>query len=166
MRGARASQFLNTIFYIMEWITLSPEDLEEALNKPQLEKLKAQPLRSDGVDIVGKILESVTSRIRLEISASGLNFLDKNHSKIPPELRDCAARLAVEALTARIPAIEITPSQQKRADDSRSLLLRIASGELPVSVPKFPVASARTKKGTTSSASKRIATRKSMGTIL
>ena len=80
----------------MEWIRLTSEDLEYALNKPQLETLKAESLRNLKRDIAQDVLNTVVARIRAEISASGLNWLDADHSRIPYELRDCALRLAVE----------------------------------------------------------------------
>lgn len=143
----------------MEWIRLTSEDLEYALNKPQLETLKAESLRNLKRDIAQDVLNTVVARIRAEISASGLNCLDADHSRIPYELRDCALRLAVEALHLRVPSIEISALQSKHADLARETLLRIATGQLPVSRPTAAVRTASAKRSVYSKSAPRKATR-------
>ena len=95
----------------MDWINLKTSDLECALNKPQLEILKAQSLKSPGREPAAEILDSVVVRIRAEVAASGLNAIDPDHSRIPPELKECALRLAAEALQTRLPQMELTDRQ-------------------------------------------------------
>ena len=94
-----------------------------------------------------------------QISASGLNCLDADHSRIPYELRDCALRLAVEALHLRVPSIEISALQSKHADLARETLLRIATGQLPVSRPTAAVRTASAKRSVYSKSAPRKATR-------
>lgn len=146
----------------MDWIILTPQDLECALNKPQLDILKAEAIRSLNRDISQDIISGIVARIRAEVAASGLNILDTDHSRIPAELKDCAIRLAIEALQLRIPSMEISDAQSRQADIARETLLRVASGELPVSRPVFGVRSSTKRKGVSSGAAKRMADRKSM----
>ena len=149
-------------FQIMDWIKLTTQDLESALNKPQLDILKAQALRSPDVDIAFEVISNIVARIRAEIAVSGLNLLDADHSRIPFELKDCALRLCVEALQLRIPTMEISKMQSKHADLARVTLLRVARGELPVSRPLFSISTASVKKGISSSSAKKVSTRENM----
>ena len=151
-----------TSFFIMDWIKLTTKDLECVLNKPQLDILKAQALRSPDMDIAFEVISNIVARIRAEIAVSGLNSLDADHSRIPLELKDCALRLCVESLQARLPSMELSKLQIIYADDARETLVRVASGELPVSRPLFSISTATAKKGISSSASKKISTRKTM----
>lgn len=145
----------------MDWITLKTSDIECVLNKPQLDILKAQSLKTPGRDIAAETLDSIAVRIRAEIGASGLNLLDPDHSRIPPELKECALRLAAESLQTRLPQMELSERQCKLADNARETLERIARGELPVSTPLVGIRTGLPKKGASFGASKRIATRNS-----
>ena len=147
---------------IMEWIKIFPEDLEAALNKPQLDTLKAESLKSLKRDISFDIISSITAKIRAEIATSGLNAIDCDHSKIPPELRECALRLCVEALHLRVPSIEISQMQSRHADIARETLLRIAKGELAVTRPRDGVKTANPRKGISASSTARNASRRNM----
>lgn len=146
----------------MDWIKLESEDLECALNKPQLEILKAQILRSPARDVARDVLDSVIARVRAEIAASGLNMLDTDHSRIPPELRECVLRLAVEALQLRVPNMELTAAQTKHADFARQTLIRVATGELPISRPLVAIRLSSPKRGFFGKSANRVATRKSL----
>lgn len=146
----------------MNWIKLHASDLEEVLNKPQLDILKAQALSSKDGDPATRALESAVARIRMEISASGLNSLDIDHSRIPCELKECALRLAAESLMLRIPAMEISNSLLRAADEARQILKRVAEGELPVSRPSVSIGSASAKKGVFARSSEKIAERKNL----
>jgi len=146
----------------MDWIKLTSDDLESVLNKPQLEILKAQSLRTLKRDIAQDVLDSTIARVRAEIAASGLNVLDEDHSRIPFELRECALRLAVESLQLRVPTIELSALQSKHADLARELLLRVATGQLPISRPAFGIRISTARRGVRSCAAKRNATRKTL----
>lgn len=126
----------------MDWITINSADLECALNKPQLETLKAECLKSAGHDILQDIISSVVSRIRAEITSGPSTKLSAEHSKIPHELKDCALSLALEMLQVRIPDIQMPESIQRRADEARRTLLRVAEGSLRVSSPIYGVSGA------------------------
>ena len=141
---------------------ITTKDLECVLNKPQLDILKAQSLRSPDVDIAFEVISNIVARVRAEIAVSGLNSLDADHSRIPLELKDCALRLCIELLQARLPSMELSKQQIKYADDARETLSRVARGELPVSRPLFSISTATAKKGISSSASRKISTRNTM----
>ena len=119
--------------------------MEAALNKPQLEILKAAELASPGRDISEDVIASVVSRIRAEISAGQINLLDADHSRIPPELKACALSLALEALQARLPDMPMPQPISKRADLARETLKRVAEGKLPVSRPICGIKTAQAK---------------------
>ena len=92
-------------------------------------------------------------------------MLDADHSRIPPELKECALRLAVESLHLRVPSIEMSQSQQKHADIARETLLRVSRGELPVSRPIFGISTGDSRKGVSSGAAPRKADSKSLENI-
>ena len=112
----RCTNLHRTLFSIMDWIKLTTKDLECVLNKPQLDILKAQSLRSPDVDIAFEVISNIVARVRAEIAVSGLNSLDADHSRIPLELKDCALRLCIELLQARLPSMELSKQQIKYAD--------------------------------------------------
>ncbi|MBR6389153.1 MAG: hypothetical protein IKS15_03440 [Opitutales bacterium] len=129
----------------MNWIRITHSDLELVLNKPQLEILKAAELASPGRDIAESTISSVVSRVRAEISAGQINALDADHLKIPPELKDCALCLALEALQARIPDMPMPQAISRRADLARETLQRVADGRLPVTPPICGIKTAKAK---------------------
>lgn len=148
----------------MDWIRLSVEDLESALNKNQLDLLKAESAKNSNRDYVTEILNSTVALVRANIAASGANYLDVDHARIPVELRDCVLRLAIESLQARFPSLEMSKIQTKQADFAHETLKSVANGTLPVSRPLMGVRTANPKKGIYGKrGSTNIATRKTMG---
>ena len=127
----------------MNWIKITEDDLQCTLNKNQLDLLKAETIQTSNVSICTKIIELVVSRIRAEIAASGINMLDENYAKIPPELKECALRLAMESLQVTIPSMELSQSQTRAINDAKEILQRVACGKLPVSRPLHGVKTAR-----------------------
>ena len=136
----RANHTLN-----MDWIYVKNSDLECLLNKPQLDMLKSASLASAGHDILKDIISTVVSRIRAEIAAGNISRLSTDHSKIPPELKECALALSLEMLQSRIPDMPMPDSILRRAENARSTLLRISSGSLPVSAPLYGISAASKK---------------------
>ncbi len=131
------------IIMAIQWISITEDDLQSVLNKNQLELLKAEKISEKSSSICTKIIELVVSRIRAEIAASGVNMLDENYAKIPPELKECALRLALESLCIRIPSIELSNAQIRAIDDAKEILSRVAVGKLPVSIPVGGIKTAR-----------------------
>lgn len=127
----------------MDWIILTERDLFDLLNKSQLDMLKAEAVKTNDSGICNRIIDMIVSRIRAEIAASGVNMLDCNYAKIPPELRETALRLALEALQTRLPELELSPAQIRAADYAREILARVAEGKLPVSRPTNGIKTAR-----------------------
>ena len=129
----------------MDWIYIKNSDLECLLNKPQLDMLKAASLASAGHDIAKDIIASVVTRIRAEIAAGGISRLSEDHSKIPPELKECALALSLEMLQSRIPDMPMPEAVLRRAENARETLLRISNGSLPVSAPLYGISTASRK---------------------
>ncbi len=146
----------------MDWISLKVSDVEAALNKAQLEALKAESIRTLNRDVAFEIIADVVTRIRAEISAGEISSLDADHSRIPPELKEPALRLIVEALQLRVPAMELSASQMKHADLARETIARIARGELPVSRPRLAIRTSTHKKGVFAKSAPQKANRKNM----
>ncbi|MBO5254550.1 MAG: hypothetical protein J6B07_01850 [Opitutales bacterium] len=126
-----------------QWIKITEQDLQIALNKTQLDLLKAEAIKTANTSICTNIIELVVSRIRAEIAASGVNMLDIDYARIPPELKECALRLAIESLHVRIPAIELSQAQIRAIEDSKEILSRVATGKLPISIPTNAIKTAR-----------------------
>ncbi len=135
----------------MNWIRLSAEDLESVLNNNQLALLKSEYAKKTDRDFVKDILDSTVALVRAHIAASGVNMLDIDHSRIPPELRECALRLALEKLQSRIPAFELTKIQERQSDYARGILEKVGSGAMPVCRPFAAVRTANPKKGISAS---------------
>lgn len=127
----------------MNWIKITNADLEQVLNKGQLDILKAAEFASAGRDIVGDIIASAVARIRAEVAACSMNTLDADHLKIPFELKECALNLALEALQSRLPTLNLGDSIDRRAELARQTLLRVAKGELPVAQAIYGIRSAQ-----------------------
>lgn len=127
----------------MNWTRITEEDLECVLNKTQLDLLKSEAVRRNNASIAAKAIELAVSRIRAEIAASGVNMLDEDYAKIPPELRECGMRLAVDILQSRIPSLELSQSQLRAIESSNEILRRVAAGELPVVRPRRGIKTAR-----------------------
>ena len=134
---------MSATLFTMNWTTITENDLLCALNKNQLDLLKSEAMHRNDTSMCVKVIELVVSRIRAEIAASGINMLDKDYAKIPLELKDCALKLAIEALQTRMDCFEISSAQQRAADNAREILARVASGKLPVSRPRNGIKTAR-----------------------
>ncbi|MFI3290564.1 MAG: hypothetical protein R3Y46_01645 [Opitutales bacterium] len=131
----------------MNWTKITQQDLENALNKNQVELLKAEELKSAGSPISEEIISMIVAEIRAKIASYPANFLDYDHAKIPKELKLCALRLAIEALQSRLPSMEMTAQQKKMADISRTALEEIYTGKICVSHPDKAIKTASEKKG-------------------
>ncbi len=149
----------------MDWISISASDVESALNKGQLEALKAESLRTLDRDVTFELISSITTRIRAEIAAGGISALDSDHSRIPPELKDAALRLVVEALQLRVPALELSAAQIKHADLARETIARVARGELPVSRPRFAIRTSVRRKAVEAKSARNRVSRKNIGAL-
>ncbi len=131
----------------MNWTRITQQDLENALNKTQVELLKAEELKSAGTPISEEIISMIVAEIRAKIASYSANSLDYDHAKIPKELKLCALRLAIEALQSRLPSMEMTAQQKKMADISRTALEEIYTGKITVSYPDKAIKTAQEKKG-------------------
>lgn len=134
----------------MDWVKISEDDLESVLNKRQLELIESQAGKCSERNFVIDALNSAVALVRTNIAASGVNMLDMDHSRIPPELKECTLLLALESLQARIGVLELSKLQQKRAESAHTLLGDVASGRIPVSRPIVGVRTASRKKGISS----------------
>jgi hypothetical protein len=121
------------------WITLTPNDLRPYLAADQVDALRTEALAAGQTDPVAAVIADVIERMRAEIRASGANRLSQTPSTVPPELRGGAAALAIEAAQTRLPALLLTADQVRAANQARHFMERVATGDIPVTVPSDPV---------------------------
>jgi hypothetical protein len=116
-----------------DWITLSLSDVYDYLAADQADALRTEALGDDQADPLPAIIADVVARIRAEVSGNSANTLDSSSGSIPRELRGAALALVVEAAQARIPVLKMTTDQIRLANVARTLLKRVAAGDLPIS---------------------------------
>jgi hypothetical protein len=114
------------------WISISTEDVYDYLAAEQAQALQSEALGDDQADPLPTIIADVVERIRAEVRANSANTLDAASGTIPPELRGAALALVVEAAQARLPALEMSDDQIRLANAARTLLKRVASGDVAV----------------------------------
>lgn len=122
------------------WITLSETDIREYLNAAQRENLQARPDRDAGSDPLSAIIAEAVAAIRSDIRSVETNFLAEDEATIPPELKRTAVLLAVALMPGRISGILLTENQLIETEEAQTVLSRIRSGSLPVSLPDEPEA--------------------------
>lgn len=116
-----------------DWITLSISDVYDYLAAEQADALRTEALGDTQDDPLPAIIADVAARIRAEVSANSANTLDSASGSIPRELRGAALALVVEAAQVRIPVLKMTTDQIRLANVARSLLKRVAAGDVRIS---------------------------------
>lgn len=121
-----------------QWITITPEDLNDYVAAQLLVKLRTAALANGQTDPVERVIMDVCSRIRTEIRGNPTNRVSETAYTIPPELKPLAVALVIEKAYARLPGFELSENQQSAANNARKYLERIAYGKVPVSTPDDP----------------------------
>ncbi len=124
--------------YPMSWSPLTPDDVLACLLGPQVDALRQRQLNPGQVDPLPALIADVTARVRAEIRGNRRNRVELDACLLPPELKLAAAHLALESLQARLPNLALSADQVRLATDARALLIRVARGEVPITVPAQP----------------------------
>lgn len=119
----------------MSWTPLTINDIEDYLAAPQLSALRTRGLGTEQSDPLVAVIADVTARVRAEIAAFSRNQLAADATLLPPELKSTAAALAIENAQGRVPVLKLTPDQVRAAERARTLLQRVARGEVAISAP-------------------------------
>ncbi len=122
----------------MSWSPLTPADVLACLAAPQVDALRQRSLAPGQNDPLSLILSDVTARVRAEIRGNRRNRVEQNPVLLPAELKLAATYLALEALQARLPNLALSPDQVRLAAEARTLLARVARGEVPIAPPVEP----------------------------
>jgi hypothetical protein len=128
----------------MTWSPLTPDDVLACLLGPQVDILRQRQLNPGQADPLPALIADVTARVRAEIRGNRRNRVELDACLLPPELKLAAAHLALESLQARLPNLALSADQMRLADDARALLARVASGQVPITVPAQPAADLET----------------------
>jgi len=125
----------------MSWTPLTPEDVLTCLASAQVEALRQRALAPGQSDPLPVIIADMTARVRAEVRGNRRNRVERDEALLPPELKLAAAHLALESLQARLPNLALSPDQVRLMGAARSLLARVARGEVPITVPAQPESS-------------------------
>jgi hypothetical protein len=128
----------------MSWSPLTSDDVLACLLGPQVDILRQRKLNPGQADPLPALIADVTARVRAEIRGNRRNRVELDPCLLPPELKLAAAHLALESLQARLPNLALSVDQIRLAADARTLLVRVAKGEVPVTVPAQPAADLET----------------------
>ncbi len=129
------------------WIQLTPESLSDYLSGPQLEALQTAALASGQTDPLPRLIEDVAAFVRASIAAFAGNQLSAAAHSVPPELVETTTVLVLEAAWLRLPDLELTRAQQRRAVDARGLLREVTRGRLAVTRPDDPLEASAYQRG-------------------
>lgn len=119
----------------MTWITFSESHIFRYLAAPQVEALQAAALAAGQANPLPEIIADTAARVRNEIRGNPTNRVSAVATEVPPELIGAAAALAIEAAQTRLPGLSLTAEQIRLANDSRSMLRRVAAGTFPITLP-------------------------------
>ena len=123
------------------WIAITPADIEARVPSVVLSTLRERYVDASADPLVS-ITADVTALVRGRISSNKAFALDQDETLIPPELKDDACWLIVEALKLRMPdAAPISDREANRIADARKQLEAVAQGHIVVSIPANPQAS-------------------------
>lgn len=122
----------------MAWIPLTLDDFHDYLAAPQAAALAQELLASGQDNPLDVVLADTVARVRSEIRARADQALSADPLLIPRSLKGAALALAIDAAQGRIPALELTPDQVRRAQAAEQLLRRVARGELLLEAPDVP----------------------------
>ena len=123
-----------------DWINITIEDLYTYLAAPQVEALRRCALAKSQQDPVEDAIHNTALNIRAHIASNKRNALSQQPYAIPPELKSEACVLALEIAQLRIPGLKLTSDQSHLADQARSKLQKVVSGEIVISLPNDRIA--------------------------
>lgn len=122
----------------MSWLTLTSADVLANLAAPQVEALRLRGLSPGQGDPLPTIIADVTARVRAEVRSNRRNRVERDETKLPPELKLAATHLVLESLQARLPNLALSTDQLRLMAEAHVLLARVARGEVPIATPTEP----------------------------
>ncbi|HTB63873.1 MAG TPA: hypothetical protein VK737_09810 [Opitutales bacterium] len=120
------------------WSPLTSSDVLACLAASQITTLRQGALAPGQADPLPALIADVTARVRAEIRGGRRNRVERDCTLLPPELKLAAAHLTLESLQTRLPGLALSADQIRLAADARTLLARVAHGEVPITVPAQP----------------------------
>jgi hypothetical protein len=121
------------------WITLQATDLNDYLVGAQATAMRTAALAPGQADTFTAVMTDVVNRVRSEIRSNIRNLVSQTPLSIPPDLKSPTMALLVEAISLRIPQLKLSDDQKKAADNARSYLVRVARGEVVITMPPDPM---------------------------
>jgi len=118
------------------WIQITQSDVADYLASPQLEALRTQALADGQTDPLPRVIADTTALIRARLAAIPGVRLSADAALLPPELKQTAIALIIEATQARLPALELTGDQVRRADEARDHLHTLVTSRTAITAPE------------------------------
>jgi hypothetical protein len=122
----------------MNWLSITPSDLEESKVAALVNALRTAALGAEQEDPVPGLIQGVVDRIRAEVAACDRNRVDADLTTIPKGLRLLAHRMILASAKNRL-EIPLTQDERTQARSDERYLERISRCELPVETPDSPL---------------------------
>lgn len=120
-----------------DWIVITPEDLNDYLVGAGMTAILTKALAAGQTSPFPRIMSSVASRIRAEISH--IFVLSQTDDAIPEDLKWVGCILILETLHARIPTLRLIANYDKLLTDARDYLKRVNAGKVQIANPSDAV---------------------------
>lgn len=121
------------------WTAITAADIEARIPAVVLATIRERYV-DEQADPLAAIIADVTALVRGRIASNRAYSMDADATLLPPELKDDACWLCIEALKLRLgDATPITEAEKNRLADARKQLEAVAKGDLTVSVPTNPL---------------------------
>ena len=122
------------------WIAITPADVEARIPSIVLATIRERYV-DEQADPLLAIIADVTALVRGRVASNRAYALDLDETLLPPELKDDACWLCIEALKLRLgDATPINEAEKARIADARKQLDAVAKGDISVSLPANPEA--------------------------
>lgn len=114
------------------WTAITANDIRTGKNTALLDAVQGLADSRSEADPLPEMIADVVATLRGAISTG--NRLDSDTTKIPNSLKGIAIRMVVRRLKDYLD-VEMTPAEQKQADDDRSYLNRIVDAKIQFEQP-------------------------------
>lgn len=123
----------------MTWVVINSADLDDYCVGAQTSALRTAALSTGQADRFQKTMVDIANRIRAEVQANPANHISATDNAIPPELKEIACRLILEAMQSGIPGLAMSDDQVRLCNDGREYLRRISERKIAISMPDDPL---------------------------